>query len=218
MSEFARSDYLRIKWSFMAMAVSILSVIGLFAGLKALDNRATTALSDARTINHDAQERLDKISQEEQSIINNKGKYQIIKATGVVGPVDSLQMYEHFQQLRSDYNLFPIQPTFAKQAVLPLPYGLFDNKKVDKPGRPISLQMIGISFKMSLLHENDFANLLNGLLSQREFLQVHSCTLDSAAKTDRDFLRLSHNISADCSLAWYSFRIDDTKSRQDRKP
>lgn len=208
MSEFTRSDMLRIKWSFVAMAVSIMVIIGLFAGAKALDTKATKALAEARADNQKWQEKLDKFSQEKESIIRNKDSYRVIEAAGLVGQEDRLQMYEHFQQLRADYNLSTIAPTVGKQTVVLLPYGVLDGKRVDKPGRPISLQLSNINFKMSLLHENDLANLLNGLLSQRELLQPHSCTLDTRSKTDRIFLRLGNNIAADCTLTWYSFRID----------
>jgi hypothetical protein len=219
MSEFTRSDMLRIKWSFVAMTVSIMAIIGLFAGLKALDTRATKTLAEARADNQKWQEKLDKFSQEKESIIRNKDRYQIIKQGNIVGQEDRLQMYEHFQQLRADYNLSTIEPTISKQAVVLLPYGVLDGKRVDKPGRPISLQISNVAFKLSLLHENDIANLLNGLLSQREFLQLHSCSLDSKAKTDRIFLRLGNNIAAECSLSWYSFRIDGPNpNKPENKP
>jgi len=216
MSEFTRSDYLRIKWSFVAMAISVLVGVGLFAVLRSFDMKATTALRTARTENEEAQQRVDKISQEEETIRANIGKYQIIHDSGLVGEVDLLQMKEHFAVLRGQYNLFPISLDISPQSNLLVPYGALDNKRVDKPGRPISLQMSNITIKLPLLHENDLANLLNGLAAVPELLQVHSCSLTARSRNDKFQLRLSQNLDAECKLGWYSFHIDNAKVDQEQ--
>ncbi len=217
MSEFTRADYLRIKWPFVALAACLMVGIGLFAGLKVLSQKAASQLQQARTASEEARQKVDKISQEEATISANIGRYQSIKEAGTVGPEDRLLMKEHFEMLRSQNNLFPISMDINPQSSFPLKYGELDGKKVDNPGRQIVLQVTNISFKLPLLHENDFANLLNGLLSRSEFLQVQSCSLGSKTRSDPNFRRLGQHLNADCMLTWYTFRINDTGNNLERK-
>jgi hypothetical protein len=217
MSEFTRSDYLRIKWPFVALAASLMVGIGLFAGLKVLNQKALTQLQQATTANQNAHQNVDKISLEEATIRANSDRYKNIKTAGTVGEEDRLQMQELFGTLRSQNNLFPIPMTIATQIRFPLKYGELDNSTVNDPGRPIVLQISNISFKMLLLHENDFANLLNGLLSQPEFLQIQSCTLGNKTRSEQSFRQLGQHLSAECVLSWYTFYIDDPKKKSERK-
>ena len=61
MSEFTRSDYLRIKWSFVAITASLMLGIGLFAGLKVLNDKAATQLRLDHTAYDEARQKVDKI-------------------------------------------------------------------------------------------------------------------------------------------------------------
>ncbi len=217
MSELTRSDYLRIKWPFVALAASIVVGISLFAGLKVLNQKATMQLQQARAASEEARQKVDKISQEEATIRANIGRYQVIKEAGTVGPEDRLQMKEYFGAIRSQHNLFPIPMTVGSQASFPLKYGELDGKKVDNPGRQIVLQVTNIDFKLPLLHENDFANLLNDLLSKPELLQVQSCTLGNKARSEQSFRRLGQHLTAECMLTWYTFHIDESKNKTGAK-
>lgn len=210
MSEFTRSDYLRIKWPFIALLGSIALGVGIFAGLRLLDQRATADLRSARQDFDDAQERVDKIALEEATIRANMDEYRLIEASGAVRNEDRLQMDEYFARLRSDYNLFPITVTKSSQRSLVLEYGAIDGERVPEPGRPIVLGISDIGFSLPLLHENDLAELLDGLLLQSELLQPRSCLLSANAGGNRNYLRLGQHFTASCMLEWYHFRIDES--------
>lgn len=217
MKEFSRSDYLRIKWSFVALTASLAVGIGLFAGLRMLNEKAVKQLQQATTTYNDAKQKVEKISQEDASIRANIGQYQIIKDTGMVGPEDRLQMQENFTSIRAQYNLFPITYILHSQNILPLRYGELDGKKVDNPGRPISIQVTDIDFKLPMLHENDLANLLTGLQSRPEFLQVHDCKITSNIARNKIVLRLAQHLNAECLLTWYTFHIGEIQKPQERR-
>jgi len=217
MSEFTRADYLRIKWSFVALAGSLVVGISLFAGLRMLNEKAATRLRDTRADYDEARQKLDKISQEKATILANIDRYQVIKESGMVGQEDRLQMFEHFGVLRSKYALFPIPLDIVAQNPLPIAYGELDGKKVDNPGRQIVLQVSNINFKLPLLHENDLAQLLNGLLAQPEVLQVQNCSLSNRSRSEQNVPRLGQNQSAECNLVWYSFRFEDPRKKVERK-
>ena len=217
MSEFTRSDYLRIKWPFVALAASLMVGIGMFSGLRVLNEKAATQLREARTANEEAQQKVDKISQEEASIRANKDQYQIIKEAGFLGQEDRLQMNDNFFAIRAQNNLFPVPITISIQNSLPIEYGELDGKRVDNPGRQIVLQVSNINFKLPLLHENDFANLLNGLIAKSEFLQVQSCIIEDKTRSEQVLLRLGQHFNAECKLGWYSFRINDAANKLVRK-
>ena len=217
MSEFTRADYLRIKWPFVALACSLMVGIGLFAGLRVLNEKAVTQLQSARTNYDDARQKVDKISQEEATIRANIGRYQGIKESGMVGEKDMLQMQELFGKLRSEHALYVIQETIGAQSPLPIAYGELDNKRVDNPGRQVVLQVSNINFTLSLLHENDFAQLLNGLLSQPEVLQIQNCSLSNKSRSEQSLLRLGPHLGGECSLVWYTFSFEEARKKPERK-
>ena len=210
MSEFTRSDLLRIKWPFVALLGSIAVGIGIFAGLRLLDQRAAADLRSARQAFDDAQERVEKIAQEEATIRANMDEYRLIEASGAVRSEDRLQMDEYFARLRSEYNLFPISVTKSSQRSLVLEYGALDGERVPEPGRPIVLGISDIGFSLPLLHENDLTELLDGLLAQPELLQPRSCLVSANNGNNRNYLRLGQHFTASCILEWYTFRIDET--------
>ena len=217
MNELTRQDYLRIKWSFVAILGSILICVGIFALARTFDTRATAALKTARTAFDEAKQKVDKISEEEATIKANIGKFAEIRDARLVGKTDRLQINEYFSELRAEHNLSPISFSVGKEAQLSLVYGAFDGKKPDKPGRPISLNVSPVTFKLPLLHEQDLAKLLNGLLGKPEFLQTQMCKINNLGKTGVNSLRLGQNLDAECSLAWYSFQIDETKTAAGKK-
>lgn len=210
MSELTRSDYLRIKWPFVALLASMIFGAGLFGGIRLLDQRASADLRTARTAQQEAQEKVDKIEQEEIAIRANIDDYSLIDNAGLTKGEDRLQMLEHFAQLRARFSLFPVSIEVSEQSALPIAYGELSGGKVDNPGRPVSLQTSNIVFSLPLLHENDLAHLLNGLLEQPELLQVRNCLLTARSGSNTDYVRLGQHFTASCEMAWYTFHIDET--------
>lgn len=212
MSGFSRTDYLRIKWSFVALALSVALGGGMFTGLSALDERANTDLRRTRAAYDDAVLKVTQIEQEEASIRQNIVQYQEIAAAGLVEGENRLQMREHFVVLWAEHSLFPITLEIGEQQSLPIKYGELDGKKVDDPGRPIALQISEITFSLPLLHENDLNNLLNFMVTQPELVQPQRCSLEANGGNQRNYLRLGQHFRAECILSWYTFRIDDAST------
>lgn len=210
MSEFTRADYLRIKWPFVAIACSLVLSGSLFAGLRVLDKQAVAELRQTRERFTEAQERVDKIELEEQTILANVDEYRLIEAAGLVQGEDRLQMREYFAELRAEYNLFPINVSFAELNELPLEYGELTGEKVADPGRPIAVEVSEVEFGLPLLHEDDFSHLVAGLLAKPELLQLHDCTLTANGGQNRNYLRLGQHFRASCQMSWYTFKIDET--------
>ena len=217
MSEFTRSDYLRIKWPFIALLGSIALGVSIFAGLRLVDQRAAAELRTAREDFNDAEERVEKIALEEATIRANMGEYQLIETGGAVRNEDRLQMDEYFARLRSEFNLFPINVSKSSQRSLLLEYGELDGERVQEPGRPISLGISDVGFSLPLVHENDLAELLDGLLAQPELLQPRSCLLTANGGDNPNYLRLGQHFNATCLLEWYHFRIDETEADGERE-
>lgn len=209
MREFTRSDYLRIKWPIAAVFGSLLFSGSLFAGLRALDTRAVAELGRNRETFNESQERVDKIELEEQTITANIDHYRQIEARGLLQGEDRLQMREYFAELRALYNLFPIDVSFAEINQLPIEYGELTGEKVADPGRPISLEASEIEFSLPLLHEDDLARLVDGLLQKPELLQLNGCLLTANRGREPNYLRLGQHFRALCQMSWYTFDIAD---------
>jgi hypothetical protein len=215
MSEFTRVDFLRIKWSLLAVVGSLALIGGLFAGIRTLDQGAARDLQRARTDFNNAEEKVELIELEKTSILSNLQHYQDINQAGLLLGEDRLLMREHFAQLRNQQALFPINYELSKQSSLPLKYGELDGDSVDDPGRPIAVQTSELEFSLALLHENDFFNLLNYLMEQPELLQIQRCSLAASGRRPDGYARLGQHFNASCLLLWYTFHIDETLAEDD---
>ena len=208
MSLLTRSDYLRIKWPVVALLGSLLLGGGIFGGLQLLDKAASADLQRARASFNDADERVVEIEQEEASVRANLEEFRRIETTNVLRVEDRLQMQEYFAELRAEHNLFPITLSQAEQKVLPIGYDELGDKEGNQRGRPVSLLISNLEFALPLLHENDLTNLLSGLAANPELLQLNRCVL-TAGGSARNYVQLGQHFDAACTMAWYSFRIDE---------
>jgi len=202
-SEFKKDDYWLLKWPLLSLALSLIISGSLLFGLSAVDTAADAELRRARSRLDEARNAVDKIEEEEATIVEYLGRYRVIEQEGAVAPEDRLQFQETIAELRSQFDLFPVNLNIHGQKALPLQYP--DGGSGD--GREILLQTSIIDFTLPLLHENDLANLVQSLLAGPGLLQPLACTI-SANSTDVDsYIYLAQHFDASCSLNWYTFRL-----------
>jgi hypothetical protein len=201
-SEFRKEEYWLVKWPLLTLALSLMLSAGLLSGLNYLDSAAATDLRRARSDLDDARDRVDKIEEEEATIIEYIGRYREMAQDGVVAPEDRLQFQEEILEFRSLYSLFPVGLNIEGQKSLPLE---FPDGRTER-GREIVLNTSLVELNLPLLHENDLANLLLSIVNGPGLFQPLSCSLSLNGRTT-NFIFLAQHFDAACSLHWYSFKL-----------
>ena len=203
-SEFGREDYWNLKWRLLFLLGSIAIITGIFFGMRYIDQEALLSLRSSRSAFDNAQQALDKIEEEEATIIEYIGRYDELKAANVVGEEDRLEFLENFARIRTDNNMFPIQYRIDTQDTTKLPYP--DN--VRNPGRPVLLHHSGVEVSMPLLHEDDLSRLLDSLLGRPDLVQSWNCRIAAANRRADGYIRLGQHFTSNCTFAWLSFTLD----------
>jgi hypothetical protein len=201
-NEFKKEDYWRIKWPLLAMLLSLLFAGGLFFALTTVDTAAAAELRRARSELDSAREDVEKIEEEEQTIIKNIGRYRTMEEDRVVMPEDRLQFQERLLEISSENELFLVSLEIGIQSHMPLQY----SEGRTEPGKEVILNTSPVDINLSLLHENDLSRLLADLMDGPGVLQPLRCTVSANSRRTTSFIYLAQHFSTECSLLLYTFQ------------
>jgi hypothetical protein len=210
-SEFKKEDYWRIKWPLLALLLSVLFAGGLFFGLTTIDTAAAADVRRARTNLDSAREDVEKIEEEEQTIIKNIGRYRMMEEDGVVTPEDRLQFQERLLEIRSANELFPVGFNMGIQSHIPLQY----TEGRTERGKEIILNTSPVDIMLPLLHEDDLSRLLVALMDGPGVLQPVSCSLLSNSTRTTSFIYLAQHFDAACSLLLHTFQLPPSQEDEE---
>jgi hypothetical protein len=213
-SEFSKAEYWMIKWPLLALLLSIVLVSGLFLGLNAIETAAAAELRRVRSDLDEARDNVEKIEEEEQTIIKNIGRYRIIMEDGVVMPEDRLQFQERLLEIRAENELFPVGLNVGIQTHLPLQYSEGRTER----GKEIVLNMSPVDIKLPLLHEDDLTRLLLALMNGPGLLQPLKCSLTANSTLTANFIYLAQHFDAACTLQLYTFQLPPEPPRPEERP
>lgn len=202
-NEFKKEDYWHIRWSVLSLLLGVVFVSGLLFGLNALDAAAATDLRRARSDLDDAREAVEKIEEEEQTIIKNIGRFRVMEQDGVLVPEDRLQFQERLQDIRSEYELFPVPFSMGAQNHLPLQYA----QGRTEAGREMVLNFSLVDISLPLLHEDDLVRLLAALMDGPGILQPLSCAITARSTRTTSYIFLSQHFNAMCSFHLYTLQL-----------
>jgi hypothetical protein len=201
-SEFKKEEYWLIKWPLVSLVFSLILCGGLLVGLNTVNATAATELRRARSDLDEAREALDKIEEEEATIIEYIGRFQEIEQDGVVTAEDRLQFQERLLEISDQFNLFPVGLIIQGQTALPLEYAAGRER-----GREIILNTSLVELNLPMLHENDLANLLLSLMDGPGLLQPLTCSITPNNTNTTSFIYLARHFNAACTLNWYTFKL-----------
>ncbi len=201
-AEFKKEDYWRVKWPLLSFVLSLALAGGLLFGLNTLNATAAAELRTARSGLDEARDAVDKIEEEDATIIEYLGRYQRMEQEGIVAPEDRLQFLETLAELRTEFILFPVSQSLGGQTALQLQYAEGRTER----GREIVLHTSLVELSWPLLHENDLSRLLLGLVESPGLLQPLTCSLSSSNRVT-GFVFLAKHFEAACTLNWYTFQL-----------
>lgn len=203
LSEFRKDDYWLVKWPLLSLVLSLCLCGGLLIGLNSIDITAAAELRRARNDLNAARDAVEKIEEEEATIVEYIGRYKQMEQKGVIDDEDRLQFQETIAQLRNEFSLFPLRVSVETQTSVPLKY----KQEVRDPGRPIELRTSLVEIGLPLLHEDDLSRLLQALVNGRGMLQPLRCSVSSKNATTTSFIYLSQHFDAACTMQWYTFGL-----------
>lgn len=207
LSELTREDYLSLKWHFMLLLLCLGLVVTAFLYSSQLQVEAARQLNIARSDMNSAQNQLDQAAAEGETVATYLERYAALSANGVSQGSDRLAMQERFTQLRSRYNLFPIQLQIGSQSAYTLP----ESGAGSGRGTQVRLLTSEVQTSLPLLHEGDLANLLAAIQEAPDLLLARDCSLSAGNRTARDYLQLDQHQDASCTFLWYTFEVvEDT--------
>lgn len=198
-----KEDYLMIKWQIAFALIGILIATGIYFGIDYLADQSLRDLRIAQADFDSARSRVELIEEEEATIIEYIGRYQILENEGVVEDEDRLQMFEKVAEIRSENNLFPVNLNIREQVSLALSYP----PDIREAGDPIALRSSTIGLELPLLHEEDLIRLLTGIVRSPGLYQTRSCAIDLQNAGRANFLILSQHFRAECEILWYTFDL-----------
>lgn len=199
-----KEDYLDIKWPIAIAVTGLLLSGGIWFGIDYLNSQSVQDLRIAQSDFNNARSRVETIEEEEATIIEYIGRYQMLDAAGVVADEDRLQMFERVADLRADNRLFPVTLNIQEQKSLMLDYP----PEIRDPGEPVALQSSLIGLELNLLHEEDLTRLVNGILDSPGLFQTRACSIELTSSDTTNFLFLSRHFSSSCEILWYTFDLD----------
>lgn len=199
-----KDDYLMIKWQLTCAVVGLAVSASIYFGLDYINNQSVLDLRIAQSDFNNARSQVELIEDEEATIIEYIGRYQMLDVDNVVENEDRLQMFERVAELRADNRLFPVSLNISGQSSLMLNYP----PEIREPGGPIALRSSVIGLELNLLHEDDLSRLLAGILDSPGLYQTKECNIELLSPVSTNFVFLSRHFSADCEVLWYTFDLE----------
>lgn len=209
--EFKKEEYWLIKWPLVAMVLSLIVSGSLLVGLNSLDTQAAAELRRARSELDNARDDVDKIEEEEATIIEHIGRYSEMERDGVVAPEDRLQLQERLLEIMEQHSLFLVNLDIGVQSRLPLQYSEGRTER----GREVVLNTSLVEVDLALLHEDDLSRLLTSLMAGPGILQPLSCAVSANTRRTTSFIYLAQHFDANCTFNWYTFQLPPPQAEDD---
>lgn len=200
----SREDYLVIKWQIACAVIGILLSIGIYLGVDYLASESLRDLRIAQSDFDNARSRVELIEEEEATIIEYIGRFQMLEAEGAIQDEDRLELLERVAEIRASNNLFPVSVNINEQTAIPLSYPA----DIREPGDPVALRSSIIGLNLPLLHEHDLIRLLSGILNSPGLFQMKECMISQQNTDTTNFIVLSQHFEAVCEILWYTFDLN----------
>lgn len=197
-----QDDLIWLRWPLILLTLIVAMVVGAWLFASSYRNSVQREEFNARN-------RLDlligqvrEIEEAERIIVDNIGVYNSMVARGVMDAENRVALLDDIANIRSRYNLYPINVDISEQSRLVIPFV----SEVDFPTEQVSLRSSRISLQLPLLHEEDLTRLINELLATGRLLAIDRCAVNYALESEENFLTLVQHQIAVCDIYWYSFQ------------
>lgn len=193
---------LRVPVAIFVISAVVASV--LYFGSDTLNQDASFDLSLAQAQYEDASNSVLKTASEEATVIRYIDRYRAIESRGFLSQEDRLAALDKIADLRSRYSLYPILVDIGEQDSIPLEY----DPLASSQGDPVNVNYSEISIIYSLVHEEDLTRMMEAFITEFGLVIPQQCEISKSQTPELDFTQLGFNLSAKCSLYWFTFDLD----------
>lgn len=194
-------DLKRMQWAITFLVVMTLIGGGSVWSVQQLKKSSEKSLRDVSAERRDIQGKLARAREEQQELRDKIGRYQELKAQGLIGPEQRLDWIEIIARLKAARGIFKLDYDFAPQR--PVDAAMLPGGAAAGGFEIMSSQM---RLQLQLLHEGELLNFLSELRDAVPALvQVRSCTIERLAPGNTDRGK-NAQLTAECILEWITLR------------
>lgn len=199
-----RQDLMMLRPAGVVFALSLVLSGAGYGIVSYLNQNATRAAMNARSLYEQATQSVQQIAEEEATIVRYIDRYRDMEKEGIVSEEDRLTLLEKLGEIRQLNDLFPVSIEMGEQVSIPLQYDPNDLS----PGDPVSLRSTRLSFRMQMLHEADLTRLLGGLLKNNGLIVPTSCAMRVNNFTTLSFTQLGELLGSECELRLFTYDLN----------
>ena len=188
-----------LHWSLLSAPLLVFAGACAVAGTLLYYTLQSSTASDAqlereRAALSDIRQKSTQADQEKLLIERYRDTYETLRQGGVIGPEQRVNWLDALRAADQAVQTLGVDYQLSQQATSPI--------KLDTGG--YKLQQTTMKIGIKLLHEEDLANFLRALETQRAGLYLlQSCTLSRSA-SGAFSVRFESKLNAECELAWLS--------------
>lgn len=195
------NDLKRMQWAIAFLVVMTLIGGGSVWSVQQLKRSSEKSLRDVSAERRDIQGKLARAREEQQELRDKIGRFQELKAHGLIGPEQRLDWIEIIARLKATRGIFKLDYDFAPQR--PVDASVLPGGAAAGGFEIMSSQM---RLQLQLLHEGELLNFLSALRDAVPALvQVRSCTIERLAPGNTDRGK-NAQLKAECILEWITLR------------
>jgi len=148
------------------------------------------------------------IAKESENIIDQyEERYLALLSNNIVGEENRLNWLETIQATANVRNMPSVKYNVSSQK-------LVEDKTGQHQAKGLKVYRSEMALNMKMAHEGDLFAMLNALTEKAQGLYVvEDCQIESSVKS---LSKNSENMSADCTLGWYTFKQSDKKESKKR--
>ena len=201
--KFSKADFLLIRWSLLAICISILvSGIILYSSGEYAEN-AQTELRGAQNTLNDARNRWTAAHQDQENMDIYATEYGTLIENEVIGDDQRLDWMEGLENIRHQNLVTDFRYTIEPQKIYapqpPMDAGNYD------------IHYSEMKLQLDLLHEEQLSDFFTALNNQiKGWFQLEGCTLQRTSPGDGTGATTATHIKAECSGGWITLKNRNT--------
>lgn len=194
-------DLERLQWTIAFLVIMALTGGSALWTMRQMEESSENALREAIAARNDIRARLARARDEQAELRDKIGRFQAIRARGLIGPEQRLDWVEAIARIKAARSIGKLDYDFSPQR--PLDAAILPGGAAADGFEMMSSQM---RLQAELLHEGElllfFEDIRN---SVNALVQVRSCSMERIASGATS--RASNaQLKADCTLEWITLR------------
>lgn len=194
-------DFKHLQGAIILFAACLLVAGGAVLGTLHLKKQTTETHRVATAAQQEIDNKLSRARSEEQQLREMIGRFQMLKARGLIGPEQRLDWMETLSRIKGARRIFQLDYEFAPQR--PADANILPDGAAAGGFQIMASQM---RLTMQLLHEGDLLGFLDDLhTAAPALIQVRTCAIERVTRNPAE-RAASTQLTAECVLEWITLK------------